>query len=81
MATNNHQKLSVIFLMSTFSGLLLSYFVAPYYGIEGVGGVLFLCEFPVFYYAISRALSVLGDKWLGYTANLFRIDLKTFRGV
>lgn len=71
MATNQHQRIAIAFLVSATSGLLLSTLVVPSFGVSGAGLILGLVEFPMLYIAISSALQLLNDNWSGYLKSLF----------
>lgn len=66
MATNQHQKITVVFIVSAACSLLLAFLVLPVFGISGAGLILVLAELPMFYMAINSALQLLHDQWPGY---------------
>ncbi len=66
MATNEHKKISMVFIVSAAGALILSAMLIPKLGINGAGWVLVVAEFPLLFYAINSALTLLGDKWLAY---------------
>lgn len=66
MATNQHQKISIVFIASAASGLIMSALAIPLFGLNGVGLALVVAEIPLLYLAINSALAMLNDSWLGY---------------
>ena len=66
MATNQHQKISIIFIVSSVCGLILSILVMPLIGLNGVGLALIIAEIPMLYLAIDSTLVILGDNWKDY---------------
>lgn len=73
MATNQHQKITAVFLMLAAGGLVLSYLAVPALGINGVGMILAAVELPMLYVAVDRALVVLNDGWYGYAKSVVSI--------
>lgn len=71
MATNQHQKITVAFIVSAASALLLATSAIPYLGVSGAGLALMLAELPMLYLAIKSALQLLDDRWLGYLGTVF----------
>jgi O-antigen/teichoic acid export membrane protein len=66
MAINRHSVISIYFVVETLVGLILSYFIASYFGIIGIATVLTLLEVPMAYLAIDKVLGVLNDSWTVY---------------
>lgn len=73
MATNQHQKITAVFLLLAVGCLTLSYLIAPALGIDGIGMILAAFELPMLYIAIDRALVVLNDGWYGYAKSVVSI--------
>ncbi len=70
MATNQHQKITIAFIVSAASGLLLSALLMSFLGVNGAGIILVLSELPMLYLAINSALLLLGDQWFGYVKSV-----------
>lgn len=66
MATNQHQKITVAFIVSAACGLLLGTLVIPALGITGAGLILVVAELPMLFIAINSTLYVINDQWSGY---------------
>ena len=66
MATNKHEKISIVFIASAASALLLSVIAIPVLGINGIGVMLLIAEIPLLLFAIHSALDLLNDKWSDY---------------
>jgi len=66
MATNRHEKISIVFVASAAGAVLLSTMVAPEFGINGVGLVLVAAELPLFLFVINSALILLDERWWVY---------------
>jgi len=71
MATNQHQKITLAFIVSAACGLLLGTLVIPVLGVNGAGLILVLAELPMLFIAISSALQLLNDQWSGYLKSIF----------
>ncbi len=71
MATNQHQKITVAFIISAAATLLLAALALPYLGVGGAGLVLVVAELPMLYLAINSALKLIDDRWLGYLSTVF----------
>lgn len=71
MATNQHQKITLAFIASASSALLLATLVIPHLGVSGAGLVLLVAELPMLYLAINSALQLLHDPWPGYLKSTF----------
>jgi O-antigen/teichoic acid export membrane protein len=76
MATNTHQKISIVFVASSASALLLGTITLPILGINGAGWILFLAEIPLFLHVINSALSLACDKWAGYLKSVISNPIK-----
>jgi O-antigen/teichoic acid export membrane protein len=76
MATNMHQKISVIFIFSSVAGLLISYFTIPMFGINAAGVALAIVELPLFYLAIKSSLSLLDVSWQTYVKNMLSFPFR-----
>ncbi|WP_290966784.1 lipopolysaccharide biosynthesis protein [Hydrogenophaga sp.] len=76
MATNRHEKISVIFIASAIASILLTLIVAPIFGINGAGIVLVAAELPLLFYVTASAISFINENWTTYlkavTGNPFR---------
>lgn len=72
MATNKHQKISVAFVIASAIGLVISFLLIPYMGVNGAGVALLLAELPMFYFAVNNGLILLGDNWLAYIKEVIR---------
>jgi O-antigen/teichoic acid export membrane protein len=66
MATNLHQKISVVFITSAAGGLIASTFLIPMFGVNGAGLTLVIAELPLLYVTINTALSLVHDNWTKY---------------
>lgn len=66
MATNMHQRISIIFILCAVAGLLLSALLVPIADLNGVGFALVIVELPLLYFAINSALKLLNDNWVDY---------------
>jgi len=75
MATNKHQRISILFILSSIGSLILSALVTPMIGINGAGLVLIASELPLLLFVISSVLNLLGNKWLGYVKAITGIRL------
>jgi len=78
MATNQHNKISVAFIISAAMGLLLSYLVMPYLGINGAGVTLIMVEISMFYIAVNNALKLLDDHWPSYIKSVLSNPLRNY---
>lgn len=70
MATNQHHKISIVFVLSAILGLLSSAMVIPYLGINGVGLMLVISEMPILFITINGALLLLHDRWFNYLKSI-----------
>lgn len=66
MATNQHQRMTLAFIMSAVFALLLAALVMPVLGVNGAGLILAIAELPMLFIVISSALQLLNDRWFGY---------------
>lgn len=66
MATNKHEIVSLVFVASALTGMLLSIMIIPLLGINGAALALLIAELPLLYIVIRSALTLLDDKWLEY---------------
>lgn len=66
MATNKHEKISIVFIVCAAGALLLSAMIIHTLGINGAGWGLVVAELPLLYYVINSALTLLGERWLDY---------------
>jgi len=73
MATNQHQKITLAFIITTAISLLISYMVLPITGIASAGMVLALAELPMLWIAINSALRLLDDSRSGYLRSVIRL--------
>jgi O-antigen/teichoic acid export membrane protein len=71
MATNQHQSITIAFLVSATCGLLLTTLVIPILGVRGAGLILCLLELPMLFIVIRSALKLLNDHWFGYLKSVF----------
>lgn len=71
MATNQHQKITLAFIVSAACSLLLGALVIPVLGVNGAGLILVLAELPMLFIAIRSALQLLNDQWSGYLKSVF----------
>jgi len=67
MATNMHQRISIVFIACAAGGLFLSALLIPIADLNGVGGALVIAELPLLYIAINSTLKLLNDNWFDYT--------------
>jgi O-antigen/teichoic acid export membrane protein len=75
MATNQHQKITIAFIVSAVCGLLLGYITMPVLGVSGAGLVLLVAELPMLYLAVNSALQLLQDQWSGYLKSTFSMPI------
>ena len=73
MATNQHQKITLVFIVSAACGLMLGIIVIPLLGISGSGLVLIFVELPMLFIAINSALHLIDDNWLAYLKSIISI--------
>lgn len=66
MATNMHQKISIMFIASAAGGLAISTLLIPQMGINGAGVALVIAELPLLYLTINSGLVLLNDNWPDY---------------
>ncbi len=78
MATNQHNKISIAFILSAANGLLSSALVIPYLGINGVGIMLVLSEIPLLFITINNALKLLNDSWFKYLKAVLGNPIKNY---
>jgi O-antigen/teichoic acid export membrane protein len=71
MATNQHQKITMAFIVSAAAGLALSTLATPFFGINVVGIILAVFELPLLYLAINSTLLLLNDQWSGYVKSIY----------
>ncbi len=80
MATNQHQKITLTFIATASSALLLGSLTLPVFGVSGAGVVLLVAELPMLYLAINSALQLLNDHWPGYLKSTFsKPKIPTFK--
>jgi O-antigen/teichoic acid export membrane protein len=70
MATNQHQLITIAFILSAASGLVLSTLVIPTLGVSGAGLILVLSELPMLFLAINSALQLVNDGCLNYIVSI-----------
>lgn len=78
MATNKHEEISFVFVVSAAIALLVSYEILPLFGINGAGWVLISVEVPLFLYVINSTLKLVNDKWFFYLKSVIN---NPFRGI
>jgi O-antigen/teichoic acid export membrane protein len=78
MATNQHNKISIAFILSAATGLVSSTLVIPYLGIDGVGIMLVLSEIPLLFITINSALKLLNDSWFKYLKTVLGNPIKNY---
>lgn len=78
MATNQHQKITIAFIVSAASVLLLARLTIPYLGIDGAGMMVLIGELPMLYITINSALILLNDQWMDYIKSMIGNPLKSF---
>lgn len=66
MATNMHQKISIVFFASATGGLATCALIIPLLGLNGAGLALVIAELPMLYLAVNGALNLLHDSWSSY---------------
>ncbi len=76
MATNQHQKITIAFIVSAASVLILARLTIPYLGIDGAGMMVLIGELPMLYITINSALNLLNDRWLAYIKSTVSNPLK-----
>ena len=79
LATNQHQKITLAFIVSTACALSFGTLVIPVFGIRGAGLVLLIAELPMLFLAVNSALQLLNDQWLGYIKAIARNPMKLIR--
>lgn len=74
MATSNHKKFSILFLVSSFMVVLLSIFLMPYFGLLAVGGVLLSSELLLFLFSLSMGGRVLNESNFVFLKRMFQFS-------
>ena len=66
MATNQHQKITLAFIVTSGSALLLAIIIIELMGINGAGLIALIAELPMLYITINSTLKLLNDQWMRY---------------
>ena len=69
-ATNQHQRLAVIYLIATFFTCLLCFFLAYWKGLYGAAAALLLSEVAMNFYVLPASLHIAHDTFPAFTASL-----------
>lgn len=75
MATNKHESISIIFVVSAAAGLLVSFLIIPFFGIYGAGLALVFFELPLLFFVINSALALMNDRWAMYLKAVISIPI------
>lgn len=77
MATNQHQKITLAFIVTSASALLFAITTIEFFGINGAGLIVLIAELPMLYVTINSTLKLLNDDWFSYikstTSNPLRL--------
>ena len=79
MATNMHQKISLVFIIAAAGGFTISLVLIKYMGINGAGIALVIAELPMVYFAINASLKLLHDNWSNYIRIIISNPFKSQR--
>ncbi len=77
MATNQHQKITIAFIISAAFGLLLCLIITPFTGINGAGLALITAELPMIYFSVNNALKITNDNWKSYITQILKNPIKS----
>jgi len=76
MAANKHQRLAVVYLISTSVSLSLGYPLILQFGLGGAGVALLLCEIGMSIYVVHMSNRLLSDRWSQFATSM--IDTTQF---
>ncbi|KTF18949.1 hypothetical protein [Pseudoalteromonas sp. 10-33] len=76
MATNSHNRFSIIFLFTSFCSVILAWFLFPIAKLESAAIAIVLAEFFIFYFSAVEANKVIQSSLQRYVIDVFNLRLK-----